>query len=149
MLRTACIANFLGTPNDLHHGVTLHEASGSGQRERERERESECEREERERKDSARPSKDLEKVLSPPQCAGQVSDLAVEMRFSKPADLKVALFPFNFSPNCAVYSYSPLGVFEVYTVSKWNASSETTVGLNGGVIFFARSAVQSMAAKKG
>merc|ERR1719188_73338 len=40
-----------------------------------------------------------------------------------------------------------LGVLEVNAVSKWKASSETTVGLKGGVMRFASSASHEIEAK--
>ena len=43
----------------------------------------------------------------------------------------------------------PFGVLEVNAVSKWNASSETTVGLKGGAMRFSSSASHEMDAKNG
>ena len=42
-----------------------------------------------------------------------------------------------------------MGVLEVNAVSKWNASSETTVGLKGGATRLASSASHEMDAKNG
>ena len=43
----------------------------------------------------------------------------------------------------------PFGVLDVKAVSKWNASSETTVGLKGGATRLPSSASHEMEAKNG